>query len=178
VDLRRQLRNKGGERERERHLQEDGPLLVIDYTMRYESMHNDVTDYPKLFQNWTAHHLDGILDQMEFLVFGVLNVQVPTRIVLSGTTSSPIIAPGSSTNPSTATPTSSPTIVSTPNEKEPTSSFPISIIISLAFGIPFCLVSLLISLYCGYYKMKPTIFSEKEVLEEIEQKIIILQDAG
>jgi len=168
VDLRRQLRNKGGELERKRHLKEDGPLLAIDYTMRYESMHYDVMDYPRLFQNWTAHHLDGILDQMEFLEFGVLNVKVPRRIVVS--TSSPTIAPVSSTNPSASTSTSSPTTVSTPNEKEPTSSFPISIIISLAFGIPFCLVGLSIGLYCGYYKKKPTIFPKRENVVESNTK--------
>mmetsp|Transcript_18947 Transcript_18947/g.47013 ORF Transcript_18947/g.47013 Transcript_18947/m.47013 type:complete len:133 (+) Transcript_18947:443-841(+) len=51
--------------------------------MAYESQHYDVTEYPKLFQNWTANNLDHVLDQFQLLKFHVSSVDAPKLIFLS-----------------------------------------------------------------------------------------------
>ena len=69
--------------------------LYVDFTMTYESTHYNVTEYPKLFQNWSANNLDVMLDQMRFMDIDVQSVDIPRRIVVS--------TPAPSATPSTST---------------------------------------------------------------------------
>ncbi len=78
-DDRRSLR-RGAERSLEMLAQES---LYLDFTMTYESTHYNVTEYPKLFQNWSANNLDVVLDQMRFMEIDVQSVDIPRRIVIS-----------------------------------------------------------------------------------------------
>ena len=112
----RELESDGGwslRRLRRRKLQDEVELqetntLNVDYTMSYESMHYNVTQYPKLFQNWTTNNLDVVLDQMQFLKFDIVSVDIPKRIVVS--TPSPTVSPAPS-----STPTASPTVTPQPS---------------------------------------------------------------
>ena len=123
-------------RRRERRLEdqtvpEETNTLNVDYTMSYKSRHYDVTEYPKLFQNWTTNNLDVVLEQMQFLNFDVISVDIPKRIVVS--TPSPTVSPAPSAAPSYApTITPLPTANST-NKPTPTDA-PTSPVVAQGFG--------------------------------------------
>ena len=74
---------------------EDGEaaILQVDIMISYESIYHDVTEYPKLFQDWTSSNLDVLLSQMQFLNMDVTSVDAPKRIVAP--TAIPTIAPSS-----------------------------------------------------------------------------------
>ena len=79
-----------------RRLEETKPKtqLRVDFTMRYESMYYDVTEYPRLFQNWTSKNLHIVLEQMKFLnMDNIKDVGTPKRIVLYPPTSAPTTNP-------------------------------------------------------------------------------------
>jgi len=82
--------------------------INVDYTMKYESKHYNVTQYPKLFQNWTNSNLDKILEALTTLKMNVTEVDGARRIVVSTP------APSYSVFPS-AKPTVSPTITPVPS---------------------------------------------------------------
>lgn len=75
-------------------------LLLVDYTMRFESSYYNVTTYPQLYQNWTKSNLDTLLMEMQSLGLDVTTLDRPKRIVVS--THAPSAMP-------TTVPTSSPT---------------------------------------------------------------------
>jgi len=79
----RMLRGSG------RSLTTETERLSVDFVMTYESTRYNVTEYPKLFQEWSAENLDVMLDQMRFLKIDVTGVEVPKRIVISKPTESP-----------------------------------------------------------------------------------------
>ena len=68
-------------------------ILQVDIMISYESIYHDVTDYPKLFQDWTSSNLDVLLSQMQFLNMHVTSVDAPKRIVAP--TAIPTTAPSS-----------------------------------------------------------------------------------
>ena len=79
----RMLRGSG------RSLTTETQRLSVDFVMTYESTRYNVTEYPKLFQEWSAENLDVMLDQMRFLKIDVTGVEVPKRIVISTPTEPP-----------------------------------------------------------------------------------------
>lgn len=71
---------------RERYLQDTpsfGRKLIVDYTMKYVSLYDNVAIYPKLFQNWTNSNLNVLLDQMQSLKLNVTWVDSAKRIIVS-----------------------------------------------------------------------------------------------
>lgn len=86
-------------------VEQETDTLNVDYTMSYESRHYNVTEYPKLFQNWTTNNLNVVLEQMQFLNFDVVSVNVPRRILVR--TPAPTISVAPSEAPTLA-PTTSP----------------------------------------------------------------------
>lgn len=154
-------------RRRERRLQ-DAPnnpnvkTLNVDYTMRYESFYYNVTNYPKLFQNWTTNNLNVVLEQMQFLRINVTQVNIPKRIVVS--TPAPSISLVPSISP-TIYPTISPgpSVVSTSDLAATTSDLPTDsetqtssslniIIISVSMIIAFSIIAF--GLYVYYKKRR------------------------
>merc|ERR1719343_417085 len=66
-----------------RELQDQSPTtLQVDFSMTYESMHYNVTEYPKLFQNWMSNNGNVVVEQMQFLSMDVVSVDRPRRIVV------------------------------------------------------------------------------------------------
>jgi len=77
-------------------------LLLVDYTMRFESSYYNVATYPQLFQNWTNSNLDTLLMQMQSLGLDVTTLDRPKRIIVSTPSPStvPTIVPVNSPTPS------------------------------------------------------------------------------
>jgi hypothetical protein len=111
--------------QRHRHLQEveeeatsapapvpSGVVIDVDFIMKYDSKFYNVTDYPRLFQNWTNQNLLTIQNQMNVLNLNVTNVGKASRIVVS--TPAPSMSPVPS-----ATPTGKPTITPYPSTLPP-----------------------------------------------------------
>jgi len=166
----RQLQNENGWvsylRRRLRRLDQEAILeetdtLNVDYTMSYESRHYNVTEYPKLFQNWTTNNLNVVLEQMQFLNFDVVSVDVPKRIVVS--TPAPTISAEPSASP-TIKPSSSPrptsesiapavlTAVPTIDPEQGFGSFNIIIIaVSLTIAISIIIIGVFL-----YYRKRNT----------------------
>ena len=77
---------------------EDAPRrLKVDCTMKYESRYYNVTNYPKLFQNWTNNSLNAVKDKLVIARMNVTEVKIPKRIVVS--TPSPTLSPAPSMTP-------------------------------------------------------------------------------
>lgn len=75
-----------------RRLQDDQMVLMVDFTMTYESRHVDVTEYPILFQNWITNNADAVLTQLHGLgMLRVVEVGSLKRIVTF--TPAPTLAP-------------------------------------------------------------------------------------
>ena len=83
-------------------------VIDVDFTMKYDSKYYNVSDYPRMFQNWTNLNLDTIQKQMNVLNLNVTNVSKASRIVVS--TPAPSMSPFPS-----ATPTGKPTITASPS---------------------------------------------------------------
>merc|ERR1712157_69180 len=64
-------------------------LLVVDYTMIFESVYHDITTYPNLFQNWTNSNLDTLLVDMQALGFDVTTLDRSKMIIVSTPAPSP-----------------------------------------------------------------------------------------
>ncbi len=92
-DDNRRLRTKNQRQEKEDRFLQSSVLAIVqvDFTIAYESMYYDVTDYPKLFQDWTSSNLDVLLGQLQFLNFDITSVNAPLRI--SRFSSTPTMAP-------------------------------------------------------------------------------------
>jgi len=146
---------------------EDAPSrLNVDYTMKYESRYYNVTNYPKLFQNWTTNNLDEVKTQMQVLGMNVTEVKIPKRIVVS--TPSPTTSPAPSMTPtirpsisaapspvSTENPSAfrgtDPPVTTTEGFKDPGSSSNI-IIISVSSIIALTIILIGIFLYCKKHR--------------------------
>lgn len=87
------LRRRREQRQRRVLQDEQTVTLVVDYTMKYVSMYYNVTQYPKLFQNWTNSNLDKVLEQMQTLRMNVTEVDKAQRIVVSTPAPSASFAP-------------------------------------------------------------------------------------
>ena len=83
-------------------------VIDVDFTMKYDSKYYNVSDYPRMFQNWTNLNLDTIQKQMNVLNLNITNVGKAKRIVVS--TPAPSMSPFPS-----ATPTVKPTITASPS---------------------------------------------------------------
>merc|ERR1711933_152894 len=96
-------------------------LLVVDYTMRFESSYYDVTTYPQLFQNWVDSNLDTLLVQMRTLGFDITAVDRPKRIIVSTPAPSmvPSTIPTNSSTPSISLAPSDGTLSSIAIESKP-----------------------------------------------------------
>jgi len=79
-----------------RRLQDDQLVIMVDFSMTYESRHYDVTEYPKLFQNWINNNANFVLTQLQTLGLRVLEVGSLKRIVISSSTPVPSMAPSPS----------------------------------------------------------------------------------
>jgi len=75
----------------------DNVTLSVYFKMEYESHYYNVTQYPKLFQNWTNSNLNEILFQMQALKMEVSAVEKAERIVEK--TSAPSMSPEPSSVP-------------------------------------------------------------------------------
>jgi len=138
----------------------DEKTLNVDFTMMYESSYYNVTQYPKLFQNWTNSNLPKVLEQMQLLNLNVTKVDPAKRIVRS--TPVPTLSPFPSTMP-TFYPTTSPgptlsqndepTIIpntissEAPVEANGTGSYNI-VIISVSFIIALSILVIGLFFYC------------------------------
>ena len=150
-------RIRGLRRRRVEDLSNDATLSVY-FKMEYESYYYNVTQYPKLFQNWTNSNLDEILDQMQTLKMEVNGVEKAQRIVEKTS------APSMSLEPSYV-PTEFPTISSQPTADD-TSVPPAingnielndvrngsTIAISVSFGIAIAI--LIVGVFFWYRKQR------------------------
>jgi hypothetical protein len=146
-----------------RGLEDGTSKLNVDYTMKYESRYYNVTEYPKLFQNWTTNNLDVVLNEMQFLRMNVTKVNIPKRIVVS--TPAPSMSSAPSMTP-TFHPTSSPgpSVISTENpsnnrgnifpsnESKGAGSSSNIIIIAVSVIIAFSIILIGLFLYCRKLK--------------------------
>ncbi len=164
----RQLQNENGWvsylRRRLRRLDqeaivEETDTLNVDYTMSYESKHYNVTEYPKLFQNWTTNNLNVVLEQMQFLNFDVVSVDVPKRIVVS--TPAPSISPEPSASPTieptitvrpTVTLSKPPALTAGPATTVPEQGFASFNIIIIAVSLTIAIAIIVIGVFLYYRK--------------------------
>lgn len=81
-DGNRRLRTKNQRQEKEDRFLQSSVMAILQvyFTIAYESTYFDVTDYPKLFQDWTSSNLDVLLDQLQFLNFDITSVNAPLRV--------------------------------------------------------------------------------------------------
>lgn len=109
----------------------DTKTLYVDYTMEFDSYYYNVSDYPRLFHNWTTNNLDVVLGQTQVLGMKVIQVQAPRRIERITSAPSPVpstILSTPTTVPSIAHQSVHPTISSMVSTAHPTiSSGPSSI---------------------------------------------------
>lgn len=139
---------------------EETDTLNVDYTMSYESRHYNVTEYPKLFQNWTTNNLNVVLEQMQFLNFDVVSVDVPKRIVVSTPaptismepSESPTMEPTSTLRPTVSSVTAAPALTAGPTPIDPEQGFGSFNIIIIAVSLTIAITIIVIGVFLYYRK--------------------------
>jgi hypothetical protein len=135
--------------------------LNVDFTMRYESRHFNVTSYPILFQGWVNVNLETVTVQMQLLQLNVTDALPASRIIIR--TPAPSISTAPSDTPSfyptqsilpsslpTAGPSISPTAFVPPTSPPtvPSSGSNPIVVITVSILVGFAIVAIGLLIYC------------------------------